>query len=224
MSLSCQSSHVTLIEKTHDTAKNVKEYLKIFLRQQQMKRRSSCNVNNTCMMINIICDVGITGLPLITYISIIMSRWHTLTKLHLLIKSPRILSFILFRDRHLHDNISQETMIPFTFVFVSLVIDLLGFTLILPLMPSILDYYSSHDEVRVIHNNSNFTFLYIYFYVLFSFALSYLISCDVRCFRFHSCYPLSDVLFFELSIFVLLIDHSKLETFLLSFCQKNCSI
>ena len=38
-------------------------------------------------------------------------------------------------------------MTPVTILFVSLVIDLLGFTLILPLMPSILDYYSSHDEV-----------------------------------------------------------------------------
>lgn len=32
-------------------------------------------------------------------------------------------------------------------LFVSLVLDLLAFTLILPLMPSILDYYARHDEV-----------------------------------------------------------------------------
>ncbi len=32
-------------------------------------------------------------------------------------------------------------------VFTSLVIDLLAFTLILPLMPSILDYYSANDRV-----------------------------------------------------------------------------
>ena len=32
-------------------------------------------------------------------------------------------------------------------VFVSLLVDLLGFTVILPLMPSLLEYYSKHDEV-----------------------------------------------------------------------------
>ena len=34
-----------------------------------------------------------------------------------------------------------------TVVFVSLLVDLLGFTVILPLMPSLLEYYSQHDEV-----------------------------------------------------------------------------
>lgn len=33
-------------------------------------------------------------------------------------------------------------------VFVALLVDLLGFTMILPLMPSQLEYYSRHDEVR----------------------------------------------------------------------------
>ena len=32
-------------------------------------------------------------------------------------------------------------------IFVSLLVDLLGFTVILPLMPSLLEYYSKHDEV-----------------------------------------------------------------------------
>lgn len=32
-------------------------------------------------------------------------------------------------------------------LFLSLVLDLLAFTLILPLMPSILDYYARHDQV-----------------------------------------------------------------------------
>lgn len=31
-------------------------------------------------------------------------------------------------------------------IFIYLVIDLLGFTVILPLLPSILDYYSHHDK------------------------------------------------------------------------------
>lgn len=31
-------------------------------------------------------------------------------------------------------------------VFISLVLDLLAFTLILPLLPSLLDYYGTHDE------------------------------------------------------------------------------
>ena len=33
-------------------------------------------------------------------------------------------------------------------VFLSLFVDLLGFTVILPLLPSLLDYYSKRDEVR----------------------------------------------------------------------------
>ena len=32
-------------------------------------------------------------------------------------------------------------------VFFALLIDLLGFTMILPLMPSLLEYYSHHDKV-----------------------------------------------------------------------------
>ena len=32
-------------------------------------------------------------------------------------------------------------------LFLSLVLDLLPFTLILPLMPSLLDYYARHDQV-----------------------------------------------------------------------------
>ena len=32
-------------------------------------------------------------------------------------------------------------------LFVSLVVDLLGFTVILPLLPSILEYYSKKEEV-----------------------------------------------------------------------------
>lgn len=35
----------------------------------------------------------------------------------------------------------------FNIVFVSLLLDLIGFTIILPLLPSILDYYGSHDKV-----------------------------------------------------------------------------
>lgn len=34
-------------------------------------------------------------------------------------------------------------------VFFSLLVDLLGFTVILPLIPSLLDYYSTKDEVSV---------------------------------------------------------------------------
>lgn len=33
-------------------------------------------------------------------------------------------------------------------VFVVLLIDLLAFTMILPLLPSLLDYYADHDEVH----------------------------------------------------------------------------
>ena len=32
-------------------------------------------------------------------------------------------------------------------VFISLVLDLLAFTMILPLLPSLLDYYAQHDKV-----------------------------------------------------------------------------
>ena len=32
-------------------------------------------------------------------------------------------------------------------VFLSLLLDLLGFTVILPLMPSLLEYYDHHDQV-----------------------------------------------------------------------------
>ena len=38
-------------------------------------------------------------------------------------------------------------------VFLSLVIDLLGFTLILPLLPSILDYYGTNEQVGHLHGN-----------------------------------------------------------------------
>ena len=34
-------------------------------------------------------------------------------------------------------------------VFVTLLIDLLAFTLILPLLPALLDYYGQHEEVGV---------------------------------------------------------------------------
>ena len=33
-------------------------------------------------------------------------------------------------------------------VFFSLLVDLLGFTVILPLIPSMLEYYSTHDQVN----------------------------------------------------------------------------
>lgn len=33
-------------------------------------------------------------------------------------------------------------------VFVTLIVDLLAFTMILPLLPSLLDYYSQNDKVR----------------------------------------------------------------------------
>ena len=35
-------------------------------------------------------------------------------------------------------------------VFFTLLIDLLGFTVILPLLPSMLEYYGTHDEVKVL--------------------------------------------------------------------------
>lgn len=35
-------------------------------------------------------------------------------------------------------------------VFSVLLIDLLGFTVILPLLPSMLEYYGSHDQVSVV--------------------------------------------------------------------------
>ena len=34
------------------------------------------------------------------------------------------------------------------YVFLFLLVDLLGFTVILPLIPSLLEYYDKHDEVR----------------------------------------------------------------------------
>lgn len=39
-------------------------------------------------------------------------------------------------------------------VFVSLLVDLLGFTVILPLIPSMLDYYSTRDEVHLLVSHS----------------------------------------------------------------------
>lgn len=35
-------------------------------------------------------------------------------------------------------------------IFVSLIFDLLGFTVILPLLPSLLDYYGQKDQVSLI--------------------------------------------------------------------------
>ena len=35
-------------------------------------------------------------------------------------------------------------------LFISLVLDLLSFTLILPLLPSLLDYYGEHDKVKLV--------------------------------------------------------------------------
>ena len=37
-------------------------------------------------------------------------------------------------------------------VFLSLLVDLLGFTVILPLMPSLLEYYNRHDQVIPSHH------------------------------------------------------------------------
>ena len=34
-------------------------------------------------------------------------------------------------------------------VFLSLLVDLLAFTMILPLLPSLLDYYAQHDKVTI---------------------------------------------------------------------------
>ena len=48
-------------------------------------------------------------------------------------------------------NSSTSSTGTVVFMFVSLLIDLLGFTVILPLIPSILDYYSTQDEVLISH-------------------------------------------------------------------------
>lgn len=37
------------------------------------------------------------------------------------------------------------------YVFLFLLVDLLGFTVILPLIPSLLEYYNNHDEVSMVH-------------------------------------------------------------------------
>ena len=42
----------------------------------------------------------------------------------------------------------------FTVVFISLLLDLLAFTMILPLLPSLLDYYGHSETVRFNSHNS----------------------------------------------------------------------
>ena len=42
---------------------------------------------------------------------------------------------------------SNTELYTYKVLFTSLVLDLLGFTLILPLIPSLLDHYSRHDQV-----------------------------------------------------------------------------
>ena len=43
-----------------------------------------------------------------------------------------------------HEKLMKRT---FYVVFISLVLDLLAFTVILPLLPSLLEYYSVNDQV-----------------------------------------------------------------------------
>lgn len=48
-------------------------------------------------------------------------------------------------------------------LFISLLLDLLGFTIILPLIPSILDYYAANDDVSCVAQIETVTDLrYIY--------------------------------------------------------------
>lgn len=44
---------------------------------------------------------------------------------------------------------SANELYSYKVLFVSLILDLLGFTLILPLIPSLLDHYSRHDQVSL---------------------------------------------------------------------------
>lgn len=49
------------------------------------------------------------------------------------------------------DKMSKESRRTLVILFISLVLDLLGFTVILPLMPSILEYYGRADgQVRLL--------------------------------------------------------------------------
>lgn len=43
-------------------------------------------------------------------------------------------------------------------IFISLILDLLAFTIILPLMPSILDYYESNDKVSILFDFQHFQY------------------------------------------------------------------
>lgn len=46
----------------------------------------------------------------------------------------------------------QTDWVPVLIIFLCLVVDLLGFTVILPLLPSILEHYGSNDEVSVVRS------------------------------------------------------------------------
>ena len=48
-------------------------------------------------------------------------------------------------DSKKEDSMDRRMMLV---VFASLVVDLIAFTMILPLLPALLDYYGHHDQVR----------------------------------------------------------------------------
>ena len=70
-------------------------------------------------------------------------------------------------------------------IFVSLVLDLLGFTIILPLFPSLLEYYKNNDEV-----SSSFVHFKIFYSVYVKLKYSSVKELSYR-FKYYKCTNLS---------------------------------
>lgn len=79
-------------------------------------------------------------------------RKYTVGKLTLLARLTEVVKMEtdLRNGKSVHKVAEKKTGIDhwaLLVVFVSLLVDLLGFTVILPLMPSLLEYYDRHDQV-----------------------------------------------------------------------------
>lgn len=54
----------------------------------------------------------------------------------------------MMKDATVEKEARESQKRTLTILFASLILDLLGFTVILPLMPSLLEYYHQHDKVH----------------------------------------------------------------------------
>lgn len=62
-----------------------------------------------------------------------------------MVQRPRDVDGCMSSEQH-NSEISSFTSKNLTVLFVSLLLDLVAFTVILPLLPSLLDYYGNHDD------------------------------------------------------------------------------